>query len=694
MSDIGEFDQSLAKTIDAERRRLLGLIGIGSVAVSGCIGEEPTSDPTRTSQSDTTESSSPSTDQEPSSAVPLGNYDSIEPKGGTAIGPRQDYDDLTERFVAPDGRADGEGSREDPWTAASISDNGDPGTVVTFLDGVYTDEIKPTGGGDDPVVLRAENRHRAELRAALRIEDTANVVVQGFHMRPTSEEGGRIVDIVNSNAVTIRDNFIVAPPEAARSTRLNLIGGTSVNILNNVVRGSHHNLFNGFPYPFSERESGEPMTEVLVAGNAFSRAGHAPANLFWNFERTVYRGNVFHPVTSRPFGLNGGRRALFEHNLVINAFDGPRSADSKGKFTVEDGIFRFNRIIQNRGTPIGSNPYASFNKPLFPLRIYNNIYANNDGRGHDISDGGEPADAIIQNNVFDGRTSSKPQLKLGSSSTNTRFILRENVFRGDHHVDIGGPKTIGEAEEETQYTITNNKLSSKLFRGITPVDVAPASSGDLIDAGEALTRTTESGEGTMVPVRDARPFSDGYGIDGLSGDPVRIGDEVTKIVAVDREGSTITVNESLSWNTEAPVSLPWTGQNPDAGLYDAGEGFAQIEIQGPHQVNVDEQVEFSAIIHGNIDVDSIAWAFGDGGGATGEPVSHTFNSANDYGIRVRVIDSSGAVHWGTHYLFARNGDTDPSTVAYNVAQVNRFICPMEDKNHPGYDECPMRIEDL
>jgi hypothetical protein len=86
----------------------------------------------------------------------------------------------------------------------------------------------------------------------------------------------------------------------------------------------------------------------------------------------------------------------------------------------------------------------------------------------------------------------------------------------------------------------------------------------LIDSGQPLTHTTSSGAGTTVPVRNARVFSDGFGI--ISGDMIVVGTHKgAQVTGVDVSANTIKVDRSVSWGSQDPVTLTYSGNAPDIG---------------------------------------------------------------------------------------------------------------------------------
>jgi hypothetical protein len=100
--------------------------------------------------------------------------------------------------------------------------------------------------------------------------------------------------------------------------------------------------------------------------------------------------------------------------------------------------------------------------------------------------------------------------------------------------------------------------------------LAPSSS--FIDFAGFVTTTVSAGSGTSLPVHDALFFYDGYGIAGEIGDLIQLeGQSVrSRVVAVDDQSHTLTLDQPLSWGADQGVHLAYVGIAPDAGAFEFG----------------------------------------------------------------------------------------------------------------------------
>lgn len=91
--------------------------------------------------------------------------------------------------------------------------------------------------------------------------------------------------------------------------------------------------------------------------------------------------------------------------------------------------------------------------------------------------------------------------------------------------------------------------------------------------GDFLTTTLGSGRGTIVPVVDARYFSDGMGV--IDGDQIQVGtNQIARVLNVNRQTNEITVDRSINWDAGEGVTYPHQGVAPDMGALESEHTIA------------------------------------------------------------------------------------------------------------------------
>lgn len=158
----------------------------------------------------------------------------------------------------------------------------------------------------------------------------------------------------------------------------------------------------------------------------------------------------------------------------------------------------------------------------------------------------------------------------------TPVVLKNNVF--SQHV--------GDHIQWTTFADIDATVSGNLFTDAAPANggsntvVVPASvplfaplEGHLyhvsgspaIEAGLPLTFAVNAGSAsTSVTLDDAGYFTDGYGIATATGDMIRIGTNVVRIVAI--TGNDVDLAPPVTWQAGDPVSFSWVGPAPDLGV--------------------------------------------------------------------------------------------------------------------------------
>lgn len=81
--------------------------------------------------------------------------------------------------------------------------------------------------------------------------------------------------------------------------------------------------------------------------------------------------------------------------------------------------------------------------------------------------------------------------------------------------------------------------------------------------GTAITKTTQAGNGMVIPLDDAEVFSSGYGI--VAGDSVLIGSNSPVNILSIPTNKSIMVDRSIIWNSGEPVMLTKLGIKPNIG---------------------------------------------------------------------------------------------------------------------------------
>jgi hypothetical protein len=124
----------------------------------------------------------------------------------------------------------------------------------------------------------------------------------------------------------------------------------------------------------------------------------------------------------------------------------------------------------------------------------------------------------------------------------------------------------------------HSRVAEVAFLNSERDDFRLAAGSAAVDAGQPLTRTTNAGTGSVVPVEDVSCFSAGLktraGEVLMQGDEITIADSRARITALDRSANTLTLDRPLRWQKGDPVSYPFAGKGPDGGAFESG--FAKL----------------------------------------------------------------------------------------------------------------------
>ena len=347
----------------------------------------------------------------------------------------------------------------------------------------------------------------------------------------------------------------------------------------------------------------------------------------------IIDGNYIHDVvTGIPTAYNEaltvfGPTTKFQvtNNIIDNASFISIDIVGRGTKYPTDGIISGNEI-KNSGYDLTSAAiYIDFAKNI---TIENNII--HDNVGHGISVNAEPSGVVTENIIVRRNKvwNNSHNISFGSKdnglASNIRVvhntavntsatsgyrnyalycgngnIAKNNISymtgMATHHVDMYYPECAGynytfdynayypsnktwryKASSYTPFSTwqaigqdTHYIAQDPLFVNIANNDFNLSTDSPYINAGGFLTATASVGSGTTLVVRDARYFTNGYGV--IQGDLVQVGsNSPVRVTNVNYSTNTITLSQSISWNANDGVSYPYSGSAPDIGAYEAG----------------------------------------------------------------------------------------------------------------------------
>lgn len=220
---------------------------------------------------------------------------------------------------------------------------------------------------------------------------------------------------------------------------------------------------------------------------------------------------------------------------------------------------------------------ASYNFDVTGNRIYNNIISNNPiGSFMSVGSASHSLQGNIwKNNIFYQNilndvlldSASDPGSQLNSLFTNNDFYNSSGVVNSKYRGYTGTYAQM-EAPDKFPTEWLNNLGIDPLFVDATGLDYSLQAGSPMIDAGDHLTFATGSGtNSSLVTVADAKYFCDGFGL--VAGDMVQIGGSApVRITAVNYTTNQITLASPVTWSSGASVSLPYSGNKPDIGVYE------------------------------------------------------------------------------------------------------------------------------
>lgn len=483
------------------------------------------------------------------------------------------------------------------------------GETVCIRQGDYSAGIAPQNSGisGNLIVYRAfDENNKPTIFRPVDLRNKSYVTISDVNITATAD-GKYYARLSGSDHITIENSRMTGnPPDSPKHPPVDLTNATYAVLRNNYIFGNNQD-YNDL---------------VMIAGNAhhnllerntLDQGSHT--NLFiegpsyGNIIRNNEFINDYHHCINVVFGSKSN---IFENNNFKRCGSGSQSgpgidragSDGDIHFWASENLFRFN-ILQQAGRnapdfmPALNAFSVSVDSNLAIVennRLYNNIIYNNFGYGVRVGVGnnrleGSSKDNIFVNNIVYNNGTRDLQVFYSHWGTPSPRIVtgeewRNNIIGDSGKLSIGwngGRYTPEQLQTDKPPIPVQNVAFKGNFSG-DPGFTDPAndnfrfkSDSVAIDAGDFLTRTVSSGSGKRVIVNDARFFTDGLGI--VSGDKIQIGDDGKEedliVASVNYANNTIILNREISWDKGEGVSFPYSGNNPDIGVYE----FALEESQ-------------------------------------------------------------------------------------------------------------------
>jgi len=570
------------------------------------------------------------------------------------------------------------------------------GDTIAIRGGTYNEILRPqtSGGPGNPVTYKNYDGEEVIIRDTpglsnltpdeiapddqlgrqygIYIYDKSYIVIEGLHV--TNVSGW--ARIVKSEHITFRNNTFTVALAHGTTGSVKFQHSDYNRFINNTMDDGNDNLL----LIHSDHN--------LVERNHITKGRHT----LWciragNFN--VIRNNYFHNASQKigeiydnehpnhpPVIYNATKHNLVENNTFAYTPPPPVSDPTAGpyngiQFAGQECIIRRNIFHDNEGGGIDLTLYSDESMYNTDNRIYNNVFYNNHYGGVAISSnrtytfyGNILKNNIIYQNDFIDYERRLPELDGRPVQVVTYRTSSDYLFDGNNIFNSAAGESYIIATRSLSYWQTNypdiftlNNIEKEpmfvsIDTGYDPTlpeaanhDFTLTEGSPMIDAGTYLTTTTRAGSGTEMPVSDAKYFYDGYGIAGEAGDTIQLEGQTTRarIVNINYETDTLTLNQSLTWTAGQGVSLAYSGNGPDIGAYEYTLLPVAVIQNEPKQGYAPLTVSFdgsqSKSPHG--DIVSYEWDFGDGASSQGKQILHTYTSPGEYTVTLKVTDIQG-----------------------------------------------------
>lgn len=504
-----------------------------------------------------------------------------------------------EFYVSATGNDSNAGTLESPWrsvqTAASRLR---PGDTVYVRGGVYKERIRLSKSGNategyvtlrnyqgEVPILNGAGLPAAEMILGTNIKYCK---IQGF--RITENAGAGIVFYGASDHIEIRNNEISHQSGSGHAILVStLVWPNQLAARDIIVDGNYlHDLVTGVDTAYNEALTlAFDIERFQITNNIIERTSYIGIDMIGK-SATFMDGYLPkpHTITQMPWPrmgyvsnnvvtnggrlssvsaiyVDGGKDIVIENNAAGNNYGyGIVVSSEDQNFVTERIIVRNNRSWSNTRQYAASTGGKTQNIRF----VHNTAYTQKpDTRSFMLGPG---EDVLFKNNIsqnafFSSQVGNYHLEHYFGTSSSPRLDYNAFYVPGLFFQYKGSAYTTFSAYQGASGQDQNSITLDPLFTNAAAGDFTLQSTSPCIDRGDFLTRTSAAGSGATVPVLDARYFSDGYGL--REGDLVQIGNSRTRVIGVDYNAKTLTVQPPVSWASGDGVSYPYSRSAPDMG---------------------------------------------------------------------------------------------------------------------------------
>lgn len=360
------------------------------------------------------------------------------------------------------------------------------------------------------------------------IENSSNIILENNHTYQTHSSG---ISIWDCNNITIDSNEVrrACWPTDGLQECITISNTDSILVKNNIV-------YDGGSIGFGGGGEGIDLKDGCTNGIVYNNIVHDIASV---------------GIYIDAYETNQSNIHVFKNTVYSISGVGIAAASEEGG-SLENVIISKNSVYDcdDRCLVIHWT-----NKPDYLIKniyVHHNTFYNN-GEGLDVGIHTLGENINIFNNIFSQNLVY--QIQNSSTDLNTNELhIKNNLLDGDN------PSWALFGDD---YIIDDPEFINVLIHDFQLQSTSPA-----INQGVLLTKTTNSGTGTLIELDDVGFFTNGYGI--REGDLVEFEGQTQQfeILEINYIDKIITINATASWNNGDGVSLIYNDNKPDIGAYE------------------------------------------------------------------------------------------------------------------------------